>query len=316
MAKRIRNGAKPGKIEKYVLEKIEREGGILLSLIDPDSQPFEKGAQVAEASCEAGADVILVGGSIGAQGLILDKTTKMIRERVNVPIILFPGNVGTITPYADALYFMYVMNSREVYWMSTVQIQGAPVVKRMGIEPIPTGYIVLEPGKAVGWISNANLIPRNRGDLAAATALAAQYMGAHFIVTDSGSGAETPAPPELVAAVKSQLHIPYFYAGGCKTAEQARTIMKAGADGIQIGTAFEIEDDIKKITEKVTAMRKAIKEVGREKMKKGLFRKPKRVKPLFPMVRVPRMFKLPALKKPEKKKHEGKKPEKKNRIKK
>ena len=292
---------RPGKIEWYIRDKIEKDGGILLSLIDPDSQPFEKGAKVAEISCEAGADVILVGGSIGAQGLILDKTTKMIRERVNVPIVLFPGNVGTITPYADALYFMYVMNSREVYWMSTVQIQGAPVVKRMGIEPIPTGYIILEPGKAVGWISNANLIPRNRGDLAAATALAAQYMGARFIVTDSGSGAETPAPPELIAAVKSQLSIPYFYAGGCKTAEQARTIMKAGADGIQIGTAFEIEDDIKKITEKVSAMRKAIKEVGREKVRTGMFKKKPKVKPLFPMIRVPRVFKLPALKVPEKK---------------
>ncbi|MEM5804277.1 MAG: geranylgeranylglyceryl/heptaprenylglyceryl phosphate synthase [Candidatus Aenigmatarchaeota archaeon] len=298
MATGVKNGKRIGKVERYILDKIEREGGILLSLIDPDSQPFEKGAKVAEASCEAGADVILVGGSIGAQGLILDKTTKMIRERVNVPIVLFPGNVGTITPYADAMYFMYVLNSREVYWMSTVQIQGAPVVKRMGIEPIPTGYIILEPGKAVGWISNANLIPRNRGDLAAATALAAQYMGAHFIVTDSGSGAETPAPPELVAAVKSQLSVPYFYAGGCKTADQARAIIKAGADGIQIGTAFEIEDDVKKVTEKVAQMKAAIKEAGRDRVKKGGWNEPKS-KSFLPIIRVPRMFKLPAIKKPD-----------------
>jgi len=298
MATGVKNGKKTGKVERYMLEKIEKEGGILLSLVDPDSQPFEKGAKVAEACCDAGADVILVGGSIGAQGLILDKTTKMIRERVNVPIVLFPGNVGTITPYADAMYFMYVMNSREVYWMSTVQIQGAPVVKRMGIEPIPTGYIILEPGKAVGWISNANLIPRNRGDLAAATALASQYMGAHFVVTDSGSGAETPAPPELIAAVKSQLSIPYFYAGGCRTAEQASGIIKAGADGIQVGTAFEMEDDIKKVKEKVLTLKAAIREAGKEKIKKGNWNEPKS-KSFMPMIRFPRLFKTSTMKKPE-----------------
>ncbi len=297
-----------GKVERYIKDKLEQDGAILLSLIDPDKQPFEKGAKVAEASAEAGADVILVGGSIGAQGMLLDKTTKMIRERVSIPIVLFPGNVGTITPYADALYFMYVLNSREVYWTSTVQIQGAPVVKRMGIEPIPTCYIILEPGKAVGWISNANLIPRSRGDLAAATALAGEYMGAHFVVTDSGSGAETPAPPELVKAVKSVLTVPYFYAGGCRTPEQATAIINAGADGIQIGTAFEMDDD-DKIKEKVSSMVRAIKAAGRERVKNG---KPpeKHEQPLF---RVPRrIFRLPEIHKPEFKWKFGRKEQHKN----
>jgi len=286
----------PGKVERYILDKLEAEGAILLSLIDPDKQPFEKGAKVAEASAEAGADVILVGGSIGAQGMILDKTTKMIRERVNIPIVLFPGNVGTITPYADALYFMYVLNSREVYWTSTVQIQGAPIVKRMGIEPIPTGYIILEPGKAVGWISNANLIPHSRGDLAAATALAGEYMGAHFIVTDSGSGAEKPAPPEFVKAVKSVLSVPYFYAGGCRTAEQATGIINAGADGIQVGTAFEFDDQAK-VKEKVASMVKAIKAAGRERVKNGKTVQPAQHKPLFNIPR--RIFRFPTIKRPE-----------------
>ena len=301
---------KTGKTEKYILEKIEEQGGILLSLIDPDKQPFEKGAKVAEASCEAGADVILVGGSIGAQGMILDKTTKMIRERVNIPIVLFPGNVGTITHFADATYFMYVMNSRETYWMSTVQIQAAPVVKRLGIEPIPTGYIIVEPGKAVGWIANANLIPQNRGDLGAATALAAEYMGAHFVVTDCGSGAEQPAPAAFVKAVKSVLSIPYFYAGGCRTAEKAHELIKAGADGIQIGTAFEIEDGYDKVKQKVSEMSHAIKQAGREKKGK-VAQAVEKAKGFMPMIRAPSWFKWkwPSLKKKNGKKLEEKKEE-------
>ncbi len=279
-----------GKVGQYILDKVKDEGAILLSLIDPDKQPLEKGAEVARASYEAGADIILVGGSIGAQGLLLDKTTKMIRENVDVPIILFPGNIGTITPYADAIYFMYMLNTRDIYWVSTAQIQGAPVVKKVGLEVIPTAYIVLEPGRAVGWISHANVIPHERADIAAATALAGEYMGAHLVVTDSGSGAPQPAPPQLISAVKSQLSIPYIYGGGCRTPEQAKNIIKAGADGIQIGTAFEIEDGKEKVREKISAMVKAIKEGAKVKEAKP--------KPHFPMIRFPSL-RWPRLKKKE-----------------
>ena len=94
-----------GRVERYLRRKIETDGALLLALVDPDSTPFEEGAKNAEIAYESGADVILVGGSIGAQGMILDKTTKMIKERVDVPIILFPGSVGNVTHYADALYF-------------------------------------------------------------------------------------------------------------------------------------------------------------------------------------------------------------------
>jgi phosphoglycerol geranylgeranyltransferase len=274
---------KIGKVERYIHNKLEEDGALLLALIDPDKQPFEKGANVARAAYEGGADVILVGGSIGAQGMILDKTTKLIRENVDVPIVIFPGSVGTATHYADAIYFMYLLNSRDVYWLSTAQIQGAPIVKRLGLEPISTAYIVIEPGRAVGWISNANLIPRNRPDLAAATALAGEYLGARLIVTDCGSGAPIPASTEMISAIKSQLTVPYFYAGGCRTIKQARDIIKAGADGIQIGTAFEIEDGYDTVKQKISQMVKAIKEEGKDKIKNS---KAEKIKSFVPGIHI------------------------------
>jgi len=289
---------KPGKVERYIMRKIEEEGAILLALIDPDKTPFEKGAKIAEASYEAGADVILVGGSIGAQGLVLDKTVKMIRDKVDIPIVLFPGNVGTITPYADAIYFMSLLNSRDVYWVSTVHIQGAPIVKKTGIEPIPTAYIVLEPGRAVGWIGNANLVPRDRPDLAAATALAGEYLGAHLVVMDSGSGAPSPAPPTLISTVKSVISVPLIYGGGCKTPEQVRTTIEAGADGVQIGTAFEIDDGYEKTKETVAKMVAAVKEAGRKKDRKIKEERSKRS--FIPIVRVPRFWKIKRKKKERK----------------
>ena len=279
-------GMRIGKVEKYIHEKLEDEGGILLSLIDPDKTPFEKAARIARAADEGGSDIILVGGSVGAQSLILDKTTKMIKENVDIPVVLFPGSPTAITPYADATYFMYVMNSRDVNWVTTAQIQGAPNVKRLGVEPIPTGYIIIEPGRAVGWISNANLIPRDKPELAAATALAAEYMGAHLVITDCGSGPKDPASPQFVKVVKSAISIPYFYAGGCRTVEQARALILAGADGIHVGTAFEVNGS-DKVKQKVAEMAKAIKQAGKEKMNN-----PKKEKSLFPSLHMPSIERL------------------------
>ena len=59
-----------GRVERYLRKKIDEEGALLFTLIDPDSTPFEKGAKIAELAYEEGTDAILVGGSIGAQGMI------------------------------------------------------------------------------------------------------------------------------------------------------------------------------------------------------------------------------------------------------
>jgi phosphoglycerol geranylgeranyltransferase len=231
-----------GKTMKYYREKLASQGAMLFSLIDPDKLPLEKGAAVAKASYEGGADVILVGGSIGVQGSVLDDTVKLIKENApGLPVVLYPGSPGGLTPEADAVYFMQMLNSKDVYWLSTAQIQAAPVVARMRIEAIPTSYVIIEPGRAVGWIGNANAVPRDRADLAAACALAARYLGARVFITDSGSGAPGPAPSEMIAAISKACgdDMLYFYAGGVKTAEHAAGVIRAGARGLHVGNAFE-----------------------------------------------------------------------------
>jgi phosphoglycerol geranylgeranyltransferase len=255
---------KEGKVEKYYHEKIDTEGGMLFSLIDPDKSYLERGASIAKAAYEEGSDVILIGGSLGAQGAHLDETVKMIKEEVSIPVVLFPGNISGLTDYADAVYFMHMLNSRDAYWLSTAQIQAAPVVHRMRMEAIPTAYVVVEPGRAVGWIGNANLVPRDRPDLAYACALAARYSGSHVVITDVGSGAPEPAPNDMISAVSKACskELFYFCAGGVRTVAQAKDIISSGADGIQIGTAFE-EGDVRK---KIREMVKAVKDAGKLKV--------------------------------------------------
>ena len=81
-----------GKVENYIKEEISKKGGLLFALIDPvdykqPSDAISAGAQ----SAEGGADIILIGGSIGVQGELLDSVTKQIKEKANVPVVLFPG---------------------------------------------------------------------------------------------------------------------------------------------------------------------------------------------------------------------------------
>jgi len=256
---------KIGKVERYFNDIVERDGGLTLILIDPVDHPSpDIAVKVARESVEAGADMILVGGSIGAQGELLDTVTKGIKESVNVPVNIFPGNASSVTKYADSIYFMSLLNSRNAYWTSMAQTVAAPVVRRMGIEPLPTGYIVISPGGTVGWVGDANLVPRNKPQIAAALAMAGEFMGNRFILTDCGSNpAEGHMPFEMIKTVRKAINVPYIVGGGFRTAEQAGKAIESGADAVQIGTAVENIEDVRK---KVESIVRSIKAAGKKKI--------------------------------------------------
>ena len=250
-----------GKVEKYIHEELAKKGGLLFALIDPlDYKTPEDAIKTAKNASEAGGDLVLIGGSTGVQGEMLDSLTKKIKENVDVPVVLFPGNIGTVTKYADAVYFMSLLNSRNPYWITGAQMLAAPIVRQYKIEPLPVGYIVIEPGGTVGHVGEVNLIARDKPKIAASLALAAEYMGMRFVITDAGSNPkEGHIPLEMVAAVSSVLSIPYIVAGGVRTAEEAKNIITYGASAIQVGTAFEQGNTVTKIKEMVTGVREGAK---------------------------------------------------------
>ncbi len=251
-----------GKVEKYILDELDKNGALFFALIDPlDYKTLKEAVSTARNAEEAGADVILIGGSTGVQGPVLDEAARSIKEGVSKPVVLFPGNIGTLTKYADAVYFMSMLNSRNTYWISEAHMLAAPMVKQYGIEPLSTAYVVVEPGGTVGWVGDARLIPRSKPKIAAAYALAAQYMGFRFFITDAGSNPkEGHVPLEMIRAVSSVTEIPYIAAGGIKTPEEAKAVIKAGADIIQVGTALEKSSQVDRIKSLVQAVREGAKE--------------------------------------------------------
>ncbi len=253
---------KVGKIERYIYDELEKKGALLFTLIDPDDHSEESAVLTAKNANDAGADVILIGGSTLSSQEKLDNVTKIIKENVTLPVVLFPGNVSWLTKHADATYFMSLLNSKNPYWISGAQAKGAPIIKRISIEPISVAYLVVEPGGTVGKVGEVELIKRNEPQRAAALALAAQFMGFHFVVTDTGSNPkEGHVPLEMIKAVASVVNIPYIVAGGIRTPDQARNVVKAGAYAIQVGTAFEQgKCNIERIKEMVKAVREGAKE--------------------------------------------------------
>ena len=228
-----------------ILDMISK-GPIHVALIDPDKQSPEAAGEIAKQMKEAGTDVIFVGGSTGVTNENLSETSKAIRAATGLPIILFPGSGSAVTRDVDALLFMTVMNSTDLTWVNRAQVKAAPYVKMLGIETIPMGYIVVEPGMKVGEVSKADTIKHDEIEKAVSYALACQFFGMPLVYLEAGSGADRPVPPAMIAAVKKAISIPLIVGGGIRTPEAAEAARKAGADIIVTGTLIEqCKDDSK-----------------------------------------------------------------------
>ena len=227
----------------YITQKLASEK-LHFALIDPGDVNLKKVPEIAARIEKAGSDAIMVGGSISAVGSANDTVIQAVRKGTTLPVIIFPGGSAAVSPHADAIFFMSILNSRNPYFITKAQALGAPFVKMYNIEPIPMGYLIVEPGEAVGWIGEADLIPRRKPQIAAAYALAAQYLGMDLVYLEAGSGASEPVPKLMISTVKKMVDIPVVVGGGIRTAEQARTVAQAGADIVVTGTIIEKSEDI------------------------------------------------------------------------
>ena len=234
-----------GRVETLLARAVEGCGAGHLTLIDPDSQRPEEAAAIAAAAAAGGTDAIMVGGSVGAAGVLLHETVRQIKEKTDLPVILFPASVAGLCENADALFFMSLLNSRSTSYLIENQALGAPLVLRYGLEPLPMAYIIIEPGGTVGFVGDARLIPRGKPELAAAYALAAKYMGMRLVYLEAGSGAETPVPLAMVSLVKRLLgDVLLIVGGGIRSGDTAAELVIAGADLIVTGTAVEKSRDV------------------------------------------------------------------------
>jgi len=225
---------------EYLIKKINNEGALHFSLIDPDPlrQGPIKAAKMAKYAEEAGTDAILIGGSTICDQNFVDKTIQTIKGKVEVPIIIFLGGISNISQYADAIFFMSLLNSSDPYSIVGQQALASFTIKSFNLEHISMAYLIIEPGGSAGWIGNAKLLPRKKPKLTAAYALAAEMFGFKIIYLEAGSGSEK-IPIEHIKTCSSILNIPIITGGGVDCKEDAKAFVEAGADIIVMGTFIE-----------------------------------------------------------------------------
>jgi phosphoglycerol geranylgeranyltransferase len=174
----------PDKTWKSLRRVIDEQGVAHLTLIDPDpikQSPAEAG-RIAKLAEQAGSNGIMVGGSTLPSSSIVDEVVQEIKKNVKIPVILFPNNLTGVSRYADALWFMSLLNSVDPYFLIGAQILGAPLVKKYGLEPISMGYVIVGEGGTAGIVGKAIAVPYDKPELAAAHALAGQFLGMHFLL--------------------------------------------------------------------------------------------------------------------------------------
>lgn len=250
---------KLGEVERYLCEKIKTNGAIHLTLLDPEGQSPEKAGGIASEAEAGGTTAIMVGGSTVVSTVEVDDTVSSIKDHVKVPVIVFPNNISSISRYADAIWFMSPLNSSNPYFIIKAHVLGAPLIKRYGKEPIPMAYIVLGQESTVTYIGDIRPLPYDRPNLAAAYALAAQYLGMRFIYLEAGSGAKNPVPVSVIKKVRETVHVPIIVGGGVRDPKHAKERVEAGADGVVTGTLVEEVEGVKEVIGKLVESIKSTK---------------------------------------------------------
>ena len=238
-----------GRVETNLKSQLVKKSALLFVLIDSEVSNVNSAVKLAKEVEKLGTSAILVGGSSATDQIEMAELVKNLKKTIKIPIILFPGNITGIVPHADAILFSSLMNSENPYFISQAQALGAPSVKKFGLEPLPTAYLVIGEGTSAWFVGAARGIPFDKPKIAAAYSLAAQFFGMRFVYLEAGSGATSNVKPEMVKEVRKVFDGILIVGGGIKDSKTAKTLVNAGADVLVIGTLLEKKGSLQKLAE-------------------------------------------------------------------
>jgi len=249
-----------------------------ITLIDPDKQSPQTASDRACVAVEAGTSMIFVGGSTDTPDEIVHATCVAIQEglelrafaasqspdgdelRWQIPVVLFPGGSHALSPAADAITFMMLMNSTDRRFLVGEQLKGAPYLDKFGVDALPTGYLVCHPGGKVGEVGSADLLMPNDVELVKAYSLTAVMFGFKLLYLEAGSGADNQVSPDLIKSARTTDGLTIIVGGGIRTAAQAKLAAESGADWVVTGTLTEDAVNLNDLKNKIAAICSALSE--------------------------------------------------------
>lgn len=245
------------KVELFLKSELKKKHALLFVLIDSEVSRLESSQKLAQDVEKIGVSAILIGGSSATDQIEMAEVVKGIKQGIKIPIILFPGNITGVVPDADAILFSSLMNSENPYFITQAQALGAPSVLKFGLEPLPTAYLIIGDGTSAWFVGSARGIPFEKPKIAAAYALAAQFLGMRFVYLEAGSGAKSSVTPEMVKTVRKAFNGFLIVGGGIRDIKTATELVKAGADALVIGTFLEKGGSVKKLEEIAKAIQRS-----------------------------------------------------------
>ncbi len=211
----------------------------LAILIDPDKHTEASLETICKKINQSSIDLVFVGSSLSA--LNYDDAIATIQSYTSKPVILFPGNSLQLSSKADALLNLSLISGRNPDLLIGEHVKAAMYIKKLDLEVIPTGYMLIESGSktSVEYVSHTQSIPRDKPDIAVATAVAGELLGLKCIYLEAGSGAQKSVPKPMLKAVANNISIPIICGGGIKNPTDVKDLWVSGAQVVVIGTAFE-----------------------------------------------------------------------------
>lgn len=228
----------------FALDVFSTDKKQLAILIDPGKYGVDRLVILLQLMQQNPPHYVLVGGSTMSSSM--EQTIELIRQYVDVPVILFPGNAAQFTPKADALMYLSLISGRNADYLIGQHVLSSMTIKKSGINVIPVGYMLVESGRmtSVEYISNTKPIPSSKPEIAVCTAVAGELLGMRAIYLEAGSGADRPVSADMIAAVKKNISVPLIVGGGIRTVDAMKNAYAFGADVVVIGNVLEEKPEL------------------------------------------------------------------------
>ena len=211
----------------------------LALLLDPEKANLE--ALPITESCHP--DYIFVGGSTGGDTteFVRNLKSQITNYKLQIPIVLFPGNSSQFTPEADAVLFLSLLSGNNPEYLIGQQIKSARFIYESRMDFVPTAYILIDGGVETSTmrVTGTKPIPASDIRMIVDTCIAAELMGKTAIYLEAGSGAVHPVSSDIIKAVRAVTSVTLIVGGGIRTPQAMNAAYDAGADIVVIGNHFE-----------------------------------------------------------------------------
>lgn len=231
-------------IKTDIYKQFRQKIGQIAVLIDPEKTNKEEQLKaIAEKSHFAGISYFFIGGST-VNSTDFKQTTAFLKKHSSIPIIIFPGGNNQLSKDADGILYLSLLSGRNPEYLIGQHVASANEVLNLGIEVIPTAYILIDGGtkSSVAYVSQTTPIPVHQQNIAINTAIAGFLQGKKVTYFDAGSGAKNTVPSELIHSLNEKIETVTIVGGGIQSIEEIESLCEVGTNVIVVGN--KIENDI------------------------------------------------------------------------